>query len=391
MIDGPALTDLISRGKVRVPPAPASAVRIQKVLAEPNHSPDQVVEIVSLDPSLSAAVLRLGNIGDWKRLAPVSTVPEAIERIGGETVLRMALAIPAGDAATHDGPLAQLRLLAWRRSVLSAMICRCVALERGGPPADAFTCGLLHDFGWIVALSALEDLLAEHPDEQQRSAASWLELVDQFHILLGHVTAVRWSLPPMIAEAMLCHHLPEKAASEYRPVIELVALSDQVVALLEEHPSVSAEQLARLPGVTEPFASQLAEALPKIAAETSQLLELFPAAETSTPSKVARSTGTLRGKVKPVQWPVAWMNRQGAIPGVITAVTFDGLAAVLPEAPRENFVIKLAVSVAGRSFEIFATPVTIEQMAGQHRVEARLFALGGEPKKAWDQLYTTTV
>ena len=258
MIDGPALTDIIANGKVRVPPAPASALRIQKVMQDRGASVRELAEIVSVDPPLAAAVLRAANSGEFKNLVPVASVPDAIARIEVEALPRIALAIRAADVATHDGPLAQLRLLAWRRSVTSAMICRFAAEHRGGRAGDAFACGLLHDFGWIVALSALEDLLADHPDEKQRTAESWMGLVDQFHILLGHITAVRWDLPPLIAEAILCHHMPEKASPLYRPMVEMVALSDRVVNLLEQQPSVTEEHLSTLPGMEWDLSNRLA-------------------------------------------------------------------------------------------------------------------------------------
>jgi HD-like signal output (HDOD) protein len=390
MIDGPALTDIIANGKVRVPAAPASALRIQKAMQDPACSARELADIVSMDPPLAAAVLRAANSGEYKHLVPVASVPDAIARIEVDTLPRIAFAIRAAAVATHDGPLAQLRLLAWRRSVTSAMICRFAAQHRGGRAGDAFACGLLHDFGWIVALSALEDLLAEHPGEQQRTADSWMGLVDQFHILLGHITAIRWDLPPLIAEVILCHHMPEKASPLFRPLVDLVALSDRVVGLLEQQPSVIEEHLSSVPGMEWDLSNKLAGALPKIAAETSQLLDLFPGARGTAASKVSRPQSTLRGRIKHVRWNVAWMNREGPIPGVITAVASDGFAVLLPEAPKENFVIKVAVSAAGVTFELFATPITIERSANQNRVEARLFAVGGESKKAWDHLYATT-
>jgi HD-like signal output (HDOD) protein len=390
MIDGPALTDIIANGKVRVPAAPASAVRIVKAMEDPAFSARQLADIVSVDPPLAAAVLRAANSGEFKNLVPVSSVPDAIARIEVEFLPRLALAMTAADVATNDGPLAQLRLLAWRRSVISAMVCRFAVQLRGGRSADAFACGLLHDFGWIVALGALEDLLAEHPDEKQRAGETWMGLVDQFHILLGHITAVRWDLPPLIAEVILCHHMPEKAAPQHRPLVELVAMSDRVVELLEREPLVTEEHLSKVPGISWDVANRLAQALPKIAADVSQLLDMFPGGNTNAQSKVARPQGTLRGRVKAVHWQVAWMNNKGPVAGTVTAVASDGLSLTLAEPPKENFVIKLALSAPGMSLELFATPVTVERSGGGNRVEARLFGVSGDKKRIWDRLYATT-
>src|SRR5688572_17161 len=103
MIDGPALTDIIANGKVRVPSGPASATRIQRLIQNPSFSTRALAEIVSLDPPLTAAVLRVANSGDFKGLIPVSSVQQAIARLDADALPTIAVAVSAGDAAIDDG------------------------------------------------------------------------------------------------------------------------------------------------------------------------------------------------------------------------------------------------------------------------------------------------
>jgi HD-like signal output (HDOD) protein len=389
MIDGPALTEVITLGQFRVPPAPAAALRIKRRVLESDCSLDELAQIASVDPALSAAVLSLANSGEHRPSPPLSSVRDAVQRIGVDELVRVALAVNAADLAATPGPLSALRLAAWRRSLTSAFLGRFVAERRGLPADDAFACGLLHDFGWMVALWTLEDLLAQHPGEARRSAESWLALVDQFHILLGHITAVRWNLSPLIAEVILCHHQPDQASSAHRPMVELVGACDGLVTLLDDQPSLSAADIAALPGFDGALAEQIAEALPRIAGATSRLLELSPAPPPAGPdlSKVARPPQNLRGKIKAVRWDVAWLSSAGPVAGLVTAVSTDGLVATLPRAPRENFIVKLGIAAAGRILELFVTPLLVEADGPQQRMEARLFALAGDPKKIWDNLY----
>jgi HD-like signal output (HDOD) protein len=391
VIDGPTITEVIALGQVKVPPAPVAALRIKRRIQDADCSLDELAQLVCVAPALSAAVLRLA--GAELPQPPGSSVKDAVQRIGLEELGRLALTVnaAAADVAASDGPLASLRLLAWRRSLISGFICRFVAERRGGHGDDAFACGLLHDFGWIVALATLEDLLSRAPDEERRPAESWLALVDQFHILLGHIVATRWNLSPLIAEVILCHHQPEQAAPEHRPMVQLVASCDRLVTLLEQQPWVSEAEIAAMPGFAGDLAAPLAEALPRVAAAAARLLELAPAAPVVTPpiSKVARPPQTLRGKIKPVRWDLAWLSANGPVAGVVTAIGSDGLVALLDQPPKENFIVKFGLGAAGTVVELFVTPVVVEPEGGQHRVEARLFALGGGPKAAWDRLYRT--
>jgi HD-like signal output (HDOD) protein len=390
VIDGPALAEVITLGKIRVPPAPAAALRIRRRLGDAGATPDELAQIASVDPALSAAVLGLANSGSFQPLAAVSSVQEAVERIGPDELARVALAIDAGGAAARPGPLGPLRLLAWRRSLTCAFLCRFVAEGRGYPSDDAFACGLLHDFGWIVALTTVEDLLAQNPGEERRPASAWMSLVDQFHILLGHIAATRWNLSPLIADVILCHHDPAQAPEGHRPMVELVAACDRLVTLLEDQPAVSAADIACIPGFEAPLAARLAEALPRIAAATGRLLELAPVPPPTAPappSKVSRPPQILRGKIKDVRWDVAWIGPAGPVAGQITSVSADGVVALFPQAPRENYIVKLAIAGGGGIVELFVTPLLVEPEGPQQRMEGRLFALAGEPKVTWDQMY----
>jgi HD-like signal output (HDOD) protein len=391
MIDGPALTEVITLGQFRMPPTPAVALRIKRRVLEGNYSLDEVAQIASVDPALCAAVLGAANSAEPRPDPPFASVREAVQRIGADDLVTIALAVnTVGGDTVSPGPLAPLRLVVWRRSLTSAFICRFVAQSRGLPSEDAFACGLLHDLGWIVALCTLEDLLAARPEEKQRSAESWLAMVDQFHILLGHITAVRWNLPALIAEIILCHHQPEHASGPNRAMAELVAGSDRLVTLLEHQSSVTETEVAGVTGFDHGTSRQLTDALPRVAAATARLLDASAAPTSSAgPSKVARTPQNLRGKIKEVRWEVTWVGSTGAVAGLVTAVSPDGLVAVLPRAPREGFMAKLTIATQGEVVDLFVTPLLVEPEGPKQRMEARLFALGGKPKVAWDRMYRT--
>src|SRR5450631_3439348 len=51
----------LSGGKVDLPSFPEIAVRVRRVLSDPNSSVDKVVRVVGSEPALSARLLRIAN------------------------------------------------------------------------------------------------------------------------------------------------------------------------------------------------------------------------------------------------------------------------------------------------------------------------------------------
>jgi len=101
------------------------------------------------------------------------------------------------------------------------------------PPDDLFTCGLLHDFGWLVGLISFERLLTKLPTNHPRSAAG----VDGAHRQVPHRAGndgwrENGSCPPLALFVIAFHHQPDSSTTD-RATVDLVAASDAVVALLE--------------------------------------------------------------------------------------------------------------------------------------------------------------
>lgn len=389
---GAVMADAIMRDAVDIPASPGVALRLRKTIQDGETDLRVLAELISRDQGLTAAVLRVANTSHPKKemISRASTVLEAVQRIGAAELARIVVPLGAGALSPTEGPLAELKRLVWRRSLMSALVCRFLAERSGRRAGDAFACGLMHDFGWLVGIASLEAHLATRPDEKPQEQHHWSDVVDQFHILLGHMAARRWQLSALTAEAILCHHAPERASPVYRAMVDLVSTSDRVVGLIESRPYLTEGALAGLPGVNG-HAAPLAQELPRIAAETLQLLELGEQAPVvAVESKVEPATPTLMGTVKPVQLDALWLGSKESIPGMVTGLASDGLVAIFPQPPRANYLMKVVVAREGSGdFELFVTPLSVDTPGeGQYRAAMRLIALSGPLKQRWDRLYT---
>lgn len=176
----------------------------------------EIAEIVAYDQALTVGLLRSANSSWSASRTPITTVRDAIVRLGYGTVLSLALgvnvrrrmnqAIPAYGLAEGD---------LWRHSVASALAAE--TLPRHAHvrlPPETVTASLLHDVGKLVMSRFLDDevvaVLAQAESDggmSRRQAES--ELLGVHHGELGGMIVQAWGLPTTIVEGISYHHNPE--------------------------------------------------------------------------------------------------------------------------------------------------------------------------------------
>jgi len=236
-----AIVDLVARGGVKVPPYPAVAFRIDALLRTGDYGVEDLSRLVSSDQVLAADVIRCANSAVYARGSPAASVKQAVGRVGAKDVAALALASGLGSHATAPGKLASLRRRAWFDALASALLCQALAPRRKLSPDVAFAAGLLHDFGRVVAIACIEDILAQQKTGP-RSEAAWGEVIDRYHVELGIVMAARWGLPPVLADVISMHHGDPAAAAD-PALVDAVAAADEVVTLLGDRVALPPEDL----------------------------------------------------------------------------------------------------------------------------------------------------
>jgi HD-like signal output (HDOD) protein len=257
----------VARRTVRLLPHPRTAARLSKLVADPNHSLTQVVNVAKLDPLLAGAVLRVANAADHSHGAPTCSLATAITRIGAEELARLAVAAGLGGSPSHSAPVLELRPRLMRRALTSALICERLAPEYGLDPERLFLDGLLHDVGSLMALATLELMFAQQPRLPQVSE-TWLALAQTHHVELGSLLGERWGLPAEVCRAITRHHAPDDGA---RDAVSLVRLSDELLGLVDDGGSMSEAQHAWLAGIDPARRVPLLEALTGIPAVVAAL------------------------------------------------------------------------------------------------------------------------
>ena len=377
--------DHVARGTASIPPYPAVALRVQKAMSQPDFGLDEVAHLVGADAALAADVLRCANSSMYRRGSPVTSLTQAITRIGATQVMRLLLASGLAVHANGPGPLASLRRLVWIDGLASAAICQELARQRGLRHEEAFALGLLHDFGRVVACGTLEALLAKRPLAGPFPEEAWTGVVDRLHVPVGLAMAARWQLGPLVTEVIGGHHLGPAARCEDPGLLDVVRVSDQVVFLLSTLPGLSSDDLQAVPSLGK-FVER--EVVARVLRKVPEFIEAFelPVTANGIASPVGQPATTLASGERPVRFGVTVTHGRRTRQYTAVSIAANGIAATGLEPLPENRLQEATLHAPGGPLRIWAlTRLARPDRSGYH-VELHPYALSGVERGLWDQL-----
>ena len=215
-----------------VPSLPSVVIKLRQYLNEPDVNFDDLARMIEYDPGLTANVLQLSNSAYFGWSKSISTVKEAIVRLGTNRIFQMVLCMSVAPLVRK--PIKGYDLDSeglWRHSISTAICAELVAAELqlacGG---EAFTAGLLHDMGKIV-LGTFVDIDDQPIKEIMNSDQLSFNEAEQMVLGIDHAEVAAallraWNLPDHVAEAVRWHHQPSLAPDNERELADLVHLSD---------------------------------------------------------------------------------------------------------------------------------------------------------------------
>lgn len=205
------------RGIKVLPPSPQVLPKVLDALRHESTTLEEVGELISLDAVLTAKLLHYCNSVYFSGREPVSNVPEAIGRVGFQTIFALVSAVSgsrAFEAPTGSG-LDSVQL--WRHSLTAAFACKFVADDVEADGNLLFTAGLLHDIGRVVLSQAkgaeygklYTEAVAAKADVNALEKAAY----GFTHADVGAGLIEIWKLPPVLVEAVRFHHQPAAAGA----------------------------------------------------------------------------------------------------------------------------------------------------------------------------------
>ena len=237
-----------------LPPFPAVAQRVLALVNQEDVAIRDLGDLVKMDPSFSAELLRFANSALLGVRHEVKSVSQAIILLGLNRVKTMATLVAVNRMVRSSVRLAALRKI-WIHSLVTAMIAEEAARVTGIPDDQAYTGGLLHNLGTLGLMSAYPAEYSQMLEVTQEWGFDLLQterdLFDIDHCLAGCYLAQDWDFPDELAAAIAVHHeAPLPGESSLDNVVKVSwRLSDTLgyVAFPPERPWSYEELLAFLP------------------------------------------------------------------------------------------------------------------------------------------------
>ena len=224
----------------RLPTLPPVAARLLSVTTSDQTSARDVVELIELDASLTALILRMVRRADLGVGATSMNVARAVTLLGFNAVRNAVLSVQLFEAFSRPDETelaASRRRALWQHSLAVACLSEMIG-ERVGATDDAgmtFICGLLHDIGKIALDTCLPKSYTRVVERAERSRASICDVEREVfgldHTVAGKRLAARWGLPQAVLECVWFHHQsPEALPSSLScgRLVRIVHLADHV-------------------------------------------------------------------------------------------------------------------------------------------------------------------
>jgi putative nucleotidyltransferase with HDIG domain len=242
-------------GVVNLPPAPMLVTDLLTLFGRNDCNIDQVVQMISYEPSLTAQILRDSNSVFFAGEQPSADIFEAVSRLGFYQVYCMVVSLVGAKTKTMDGAEKGLNVdELWRHSVAVAVSAAVVAGDSGETKAAAFTAGLLHDIGKLVLASAERESYARLIQRAKDEGVSLSQLERSTFIIdhaeLGGELMKRWKLPQDIVAAVRYHHELD-SAPPYKHLTAAVQVGDMIAHHLSGEDLAGTDLLAPVTAALE--------------------------------------------------------------------------------------------------------------------------------------------
>jgi len=195
---------------------PQVCMHLFELIHAPNTSASEISGVVSVDPNLTARLLRMANSSFYNFSRKIDTVTRAVTVIGINDLYQLVLSISAVKSFNRiPNELVSMEIF-WQHSVYTALLARALATRADVlHPERLFVAGLMHDLGSLVMYhqqpASMRDILLIADGDEEVLYQAELEKFNYSHAGVAAHMMKQWQLPVTLIDAIQWHHQPEQA------------------------------------------------------------------------------------------------------------------------------------------------------------------------------------
>jgi len=212
------------------------AVKVLKLIDDPDTTISEVEELLRYDPGITANILKLTNSAYFGIPSKVGSVRQAVVLLGWKKLGKLVMtscvnALLNKSVPGYDLPPGEL----WRHSIAVSVAAELLAKELEITANDVvFTAALLHDLGKLILGSYVrEDFQAIEgaAGEGTPFQVAERQILGTDHAEVGSRLLESWSLPESLVRSVRWHHDPD-ASGESNAMIDLVHVANVLCLMI---------------------------------------------------------------------------------------------------------------------------------------------------------------
>lgn len=275
----------------RMPSLSTTVMKVTEVCNNPNTSPNDLNRVISLDPVLTAKVLKLVNSAFYSLPNQITSLTRAIIMLGMNTVKNLALSTAVLETMHTKSSATSSNLdteAFWLHSLSVGVISKLLAEINEIPFMQRdqyFVAGLLHDLGKVPLnnyfakdYSAVVSLVKE---EEIPLVAAEKRIMKTDHTMVGKMIAEKWKLDETMTSVLAYHHRIWEGKEEHMDILRIVGIANMYSYILnigsagDDYPDTSDMQdMIAKAGFSEESFSRLNDIVQKEIEKASIFLEI---------------------------------------------------------------------------------------------------------------------
>ncbi|WP_045222944.1 HDOD domain-containing protein [Desulfonatronum thioautotrophicum] len=237
MPSNPALLDVVQEyihaQTTKLPVFNRTGLVIQQEMSKPEPSFQILEREISRDQALTTQLLRTANSAFYRGMRPISTIRDAILRLGTEEVANIVSMLTQQELfRTSDPFLRKYMDDLWLHSVCCASGTYWLTkrLKMPSETPKAFFAGLLHDVGKLFLLRVIEEIRNGKKVDIAMTPEFLQELIANQHAAQGYELMRHWNIPEEYCVVARDHHLESFDVND--TLLVLVRLANAACAKL---------------------------------------------------------------------------------------------------------------------------------------------------------------
>jgi putative nucleotidyltransferase with HDIG domain len=213
-----------------LPQFPENILLVQKLIGDPNSEMSDIARQISMDPALTADLLKIVNSAAYMLSKKVDSIAEAVKMVGIRGIKNLLYSY--GTQKILGDETAEKKSL-WEHSYKTAFyafnLVKNFRRDRNLMD-DVYVGGILHDMGKIIFSNVHPDLLSKINDfcvEKNLPSSTFEDLAAGMnHAEIGALIAEKWNFPEALVAAIRFHTNPGAAPEAFRDLVETVYLAN---------------------------------------------------------------------------------------------------------------------------------------------------------------------